>query len=66
MSGRIIKMRAALKQKLDELKTPGTWDHITNQIGMFSYTGLSRKYIFLLLLNLHLITSEMHYSNLIT
>ena len=23
------------------MKTPGSWEHITNQIGMFSYTGLS-------------------------
>lgn len=41
MSGRIIKMRAALKAKLDELGTPGNWDHIVSQIGMFSYTGLN-------------------------
>ncbi|XP_015919632.1 aspartate aminotransferase, cytoplasmic [Parasteatoda tepidariorum] len=41
MSGRIIKMRAALKKKLVELGTPGTWEHITSQIGMFSYTGLT-------------------------
>ncbi|GFV75297.1 aspartate aminotransferase, cytoplasmic [Trichonephila clavipes] len=45
MSGRIIKMRAALKAKLDELGTPGTWDHIVSQIGMFSYTGLSPKQV---------------------
>ncbi|XP_035229518.1 aspartate aminotransferase, cytoplasmic-like, partial [Stegodyphus dumicola] len=45
MSGRIIKMRAALKQKLDELGTPGNWDHITNQIGMFSYTGLNPQQV---------------------
>jgi len=45
MSGRIIQMRAALKQKLDELKTPGTWDHIISQIGMFSYTGLSQEQV---------------------
>ncbi|XP_054715714.1 aspartate aminotransferase, cytoplasmic-like [Uloborus diversus] len=41
MSGRIIKMRAILKQKLDELDTPGKWNHITAQTGMFSYTGLN-------------------------
>lgn len=35
MSGRIIDMRKALKSELDKLKTPGTWDHITSQIGMF-------------------------------
>lgn len=45
MSGRIISMRKALKGKLDELKTPGTWDHITNQIGMFSFTGLTEKQV---------------------
>lgn len=35
MSGRIIEMRKALKAELDKLGTPGTWDHITSQIGMF-------------------------------
>lgn len=35
MSGRIIDMRKALKSELDKLDTPGTWDHITSQIGMF-------------------------------
>ncbi|KAI1748461.1 PLP-dependent transferase [Xylaria castorea] len=41
MSGRIIEMRKALRAKLEELGTPGTWNHITDQIGMFSFTGLS-------------------------
>ncbi|KAK4499133.1 hypothetical protein PRZ48_009645 [Zasmidium cellare] len=41
MSGRIIDMRNALRSKLEELKTPGTWNHITDQIGMFSFTGLN-------------------------
>jgi len=27
------------------LKTPGTWEHIINQIGMFSYTGLTEKQV---------------------
>jgi len=36
-------MRAALKKELEALGTKGTWDHIVNQIGMFSYTGLSVK-----------------------
>lgn len=45
MSSRIIKMRKALRQRLEELETPGTWDHITEQIGMFSYTGLNGKYL---------------------
>ncbi|TRM61888.1 pyridoxal phosphate-dependent transferase [Schizophyllum amplum] len=42
MSGRIITMRKELHRLLThELKTPGNWDHIINQIGMFSFTGLS-------------------------
>lgn len=41
MSGRIIEMRKALRTKLEELKTPNDWSHITSQIGMFSYTGLN-------------------------
>ena len=45
MSGRIIEMRKALKSKLVALGTPGTWDHITNQIGMFSFTGLTEKQV---------------------
>ncbi|KAF3909689.1 hypothetical protein AA313_de0208385 [Arthrobotrys entomopaga] len=45
MSGRIIAMRKALYEKLVELKTPGTWDHITSQIGMFSFTGLSETQV---------------------
>jgi aspartate aminotransferase len=42
MSDRILKMRALLRGKLEELGTPGTWNHITDQIGMFSYTGLTK------------------------
>lgn len=36
MAHRIIDMRYQLHAKLtNELKTPGNWDHIINQIGMF-------------------------------
>ncbi|ODV68074.1 PLP-dependent transferase [Hyphopichia burtonii NRRL Y-1933] len=45
MSSRIIKMRNHLKQLLIELKTPGNWDHITNQTGMFSFTGLTPEMV---------------------
>lgn len=44
MSGRIKQMREGLYQRLLKLGTPGTWEHITTQIGMFSYTGLSGMY----------------------
>ncbi|KAI2641221.1 PLP-dependent transferase [Xylaria nigripes] len=45
MSGRIIEMRKALRSKLEELGTPGTWNHITDQIGMFSFTGLTEAQV---------------------
>lgn len=45
MSGRIIEMRSQLRGKLEELKTPGTWNHITDQIGMFSFTGLTEEQV---------------------
>lgn len=45
MSGRIISMRTALRQKLEQLNTPGTWNHITDQIGMFSFTGLTEQQV---------------------
>jgi len=41
MVDRIQAMRTALKGRLQKLGTPGNWDHITNQIGMFSYLGLT-------------------------
>merc|ERR1712123_314311 len=41
MADRIINMRKGLRERLEQLGTPGSWNHITDQIGMFSYTGLS-------------------------
>ncbi|KAI6405482.1 hypothetical protein MCOR20_006541 [Pyricularia oryzae] len=45
MSGRIITMRNELRTKLEALGTPGTWNHITDQIGMFSFTGLTEAQV---------------------
>ena len=46
MSGRIIDMRKALRANLEELNgKPGSWEHITNQIGMFSFTGLTEEQV---------------------
>ncbi|XP_046667734.1 aspartate aminotransferase, cytoplasmic [Homalodisca vitripennis] len=45
MSGRILEMRQALRDRLEKLGTPGTWEHITRQIGMFSYTGLNQRQV---------------------
>lgn len=45
MSTRIHKMRAALRDNLRELGTPGNWDHIVSQCGMFSFTGLTKEQV---------------------
>ena len=41
MAKRIINIRKALKDKLTQLGSKFNWDFITNQKGMFSFTGLS-------------------------
>jgi len=41
MSVRIQDMRKELFGELERLATPGNWNHVTDQIGMFSFTGLS-------------------------
>ncbi|XP_017386598.1 aspartate aminotransferase, cytoplasmic [Cebus imitator] len=45
MADRILTMRSELRARLEALKTPGTWNHITEQIGMFSFTGLNPKQV---------------------
>ena len=40
---RVAAMRIALRDALVQRGTPGSWDHIVSQTGMFSYTGLSKK-----------------------
>ncbi|XP_077992943.1 aspartate aminotransferase, cytoplasmic-like [Glandiceps talaboti] len=54
MADRVKAMRDALKQRLKALGTPGTWNHITDQIGMFSYTGLTTKQVDYLIKKHHL------------
>eukprot|EP01099_Mayorella_cantabrigiensis_P005406 TRINITY_DN4324_c0_g1_i1.p1 TRINITY_DN4324_c0_g1~~TRINITY_DN4324_c0_g1_i1.p1 ORF type:complete len:410 (-),score=94.16 TRINITY_DN4324_c0_g1_i1:228-1457(-) len=54
MSGRLIKMRHELHRKLIELKTPGNWDHIVTQVGMFSYTGLTEEQVNILVTKYHI------------
>ncbi|KAJ2722718.1 Aspartate aminotransferase, cytoplasmic [Coemansia sp. Benny D115] len=54
MSERIKRMRDLLRDKLKELGTPGTWDHVSQQIGMFSFTGLSKQQVDVLREQYHL------------
>jgi len=43
VTNRITDMRNALKANLIKVGAKGNWDHVTNQIGMFSFTGLTVK-----------------------
>lgn len=42
ISSRIVSMRVALRSEIEALNTPGQWNHITDQIGMFSFIGLNK------------------------
>jgi aspartate aminotransferase len=41
VTDRIAVMRIELHKALLENKCPGSWDHVVNQIGMFTFTGLT-------------------------
>nr|AIT70257.1 aspartate aminotransferase [Gracilaria blodgettii]AIT70264.1 aspartate aminotransferase [Gracilaria vermiculophylla] len=45
MSARIRTMRTRLRDALIKNGAPGNWDHIVNQIGMFSFTGLTSQQV---------------------
>merc|ERR1739841_42265 len=49
MSGRVQSMRQQLADELRRVGAAspdgGTWNHITNQIGMFAFTGLSSSHV---------------------
>lgn len=49
MADRIISMRTALRSSIEDLQksssTQADWSHITDQIGMFCYTGLTEKQV---------------------
>lgn len=49
MADRIMDMRVALLENLTRLGTPGAWNHVVDQIGMFSFTGLNGGFLLLLL-----------------
>jgi len=45
MADRIIKMRALLKEGLEREGSKKNWDHVTNQIGMFAYSGMTGEQV---------------------
>lgn len=53
MAQRIQMMRQLLFQKLKALGTPGTWDHLVQQSGLFAFTGLSGNLLVSFMYDLH-------------
>lgn len=45
MSGRMADMRKGLAAGLKAAGSQHNWNHITDQIGMFAYTGLSKEQV---------------------
>lgn len=45
MADRIISMRHALRSELEKLGSKVPWGHITDQIGMFAFTGLTEAQV---------------------
>jgi len=53
MADRIIGMRKALRGNLEKLGSPLSWNHVTEQIGMFCYSGMTPEQV-------DRLTSEFH------
>ena len=45
MSGRMAQMRTGLVKALKDLGNEHNWKHVTDQIGMFAYTGLNKDQV---------------------
>lgn len=45
MADRIITMRALLRKNLEDMGNPLPWNHITEQIGMFCFSGISPEQV---------------------
>ncbi|KAN0031305.1 hypothetical protein ACTA71_010394 [Dictyostelium dimigraforme] len=54
MSGRIKDVRQKVLDALIARKVPGNWEHIVNQIGMFTYTGLTKPQVDILVNKYHI------------
>ncbi|EFC47850.1 aspartate aminotransferase [Naegleria gruberi] len=58
MSDRIKEMRQLLFDALKKRNTPGNWNHILEQIGMFSFTGLQKKHVAVLIEKYHIYLTD--------
>lgn len=57
MADRIISMRTLLRNNLEKA-TGRNWNCITDQIGMFSYTGLNKKQVYDMIHKEHIYMTE--------
>jgi aspartate aminotransferase, mitochondrial len=58
MANRIIEMRALLRSKLEAGDSTRKWNHITDQIGMFCFTGLSKEQVLRLKNEFHIYCTD--------
>jgi len=54
MASRIDEMRKMLREKLEALGSKRDWSHITKQIGMFSFTGLTEEQVKVMIEKYHI------------
>mmetsp|Transcript_12497 Transcript_12497/g.21805 ORF Transcript_12497/g.21805 Transcript_12497/m.21805 type:complete len:117 (-) Transcript_12497:291-641(-) len=45
MADRIIDMRNALKSELEKAGSTKDWSHVTSQIGMFCFSGMTKEQV---------------------
>ena len=58
MADRIILMRSALRSKIESLGSIKKWNHITEQIGMFAFTGLNKEQVLKMRSEYHVYCTE--------
>jgi len=54
MANRLLWSRKTLYEELVRLRTPGNWDFIIKQIGMFTFTGLTQQQVTELIQKYHI------------
>ncbi|XP_050408076.1 aspartate aminotransferase, cytoplasmic [Patella vulgata] len=59
MSDRIKLMRKMLHERLVNLKTPGDWNHVLTQTGMFFYTGMTSPQVEYVTSKFHIYLTKM-------
>jgi aspartate aminotransferase len=55
MAERIKEMRGLLRSKLEAKSTNKSWNHITDQIGMFCFTGLTKDQVILIIIEIQIL-----------